>query len=1164
MGLQFYLGRSGTGKTTNIVKEIRQKIIEDRLGSPIIYIVPDQMSFQAETELIGDEQVNGSMRAQVYSFTRLAWLVLGETGGMSRKQINKVGIHMILQKILIENRERLQLYRNSCDKQGFITQLDQLFTEYKRYCVTPEHLLLAVSNEQSPMLRAKLSDFALLYENFELELAGKYVASEDYFNLLAEKIPQSNYLKNATIYVDGFHGFTQLEKNILAQLILHTQNVKIALTLDQQYKHAKPEEHDLFRMTGETYFDLYKLANEMHVQIEEDVEHKYNYRFQYNEAAAHLEENFSKRPGIEFHEETAFTVIAAKNRRVEIEQIAMQIIKHVREGFRYRDIIVLTRDGDQYTKLLETIFKDYQIPVFIDQKKPMMFHPLIELVSAALDSVESDFAYDPMFRAFKTDLFFESSHRIQSERDFLSKLDNYVLSRGIRGNKWDGEWIFKLNRGLELEKTVQSDAELSFQALLNSFKNMLYNPIQNLSKKIKKAKTVSDYVQALIWFLEVLQVNKKIEKWMKHAESSGELVLAKQHKQAWEELVRLFEQLIETNGDMFVDFATLKQMIEAGIESLKFSLVPPSLDQVILGNLDVSKPQKVKIAFIIGLNEGVLPKKINESGILTEEDREKLSQSGIQLAPSAITTLFDEEFVAYTVFNLASKKTYFTYPIADGEGKSLFPSGYIKRITALFPKIHIVTASDLVSDCKEIEGQLNFVNHTAATIQYLAQQIQAYKENEEIHPLWWDVYNEFTNDCIKKDAVAFVLSSLNYQNVSENLNKATVDQLYGETIKGSVSRIELYNRCPFSYFSKYGLKLQEREVFTFDAPAIGTFFHETIKHVADTLEANNLSWSELDKAKCDALASEAADRIAPLMQNEILFSTERMKYLKHKFSQIIQKTAFTMNQHAQKSTFTPFGFEVPFGTADSSLPSLEIPLQDGKKMELNGRIDRIDSALHPTTGKRYVAVIDYKSGTKNIDYSEVYYGIALQMFTYLNVLLKHSDKVFQEKAHPAGLLYFRLQNPLLKEKDTLSDAEALIDEKRLKQFKLNGLVSDEKEIISLFDNDFESTSKSDVVPVALKKDGSFSTQSKVASSEQIKLLTEHVTDIYKKSGNEILSGKTEIKPYKLKQNHACTYCDFKPVCQFDPSLKENKYHFLQSMKINEAIHKIQPGGGEVE
>ena len=1163
MSLQFYLGRTGTGKTKRMIEEIRRNLIEDRLGTPIIYIVPDQMSFQAEMELLKDDQINGSMRAQVYSFTRLAWLVLGETGGMSRKQINKVGIHMMLQKILFENREKLQLFRSSADKSGFIDQIDQLFTEYKRYCVLPEQLLEHASQEESPLLKAKLKDFAILYEQFDLALAGKFVASEDYFTLLAEKIPQSKYLKNATIYVDGFHGFTQLEKNILSQLLLHTQDVKMALTLDRPYHHSKPDEFDLFRMTGETYFGMKELAEGLGVKLKEDILHYSNERFAVNPGATHLEANFSKRPGVPFKDETCFTIISAKNRRVEIEYIALEIIKLLREGYRNRDIIVLTRDGGQYAKMIETIFKDYQIPVFIDQKNPMLFHPLIELISAALDSVESDFSYDPMFRAFKTDLFFEGGRKIQSERDFLSKVENYVLSRGIRGKKWDGVWVFKFNIGLELEKTVQSDAELAIQVSLNSFKNELFKPIQTLSKKLSKASCVEDYAQAIIHFLETLQVNKKLDNLIKSAEASGELVLAKEHKQAWEGLMNLFEQLIEINGEMQVDFETLKQMIQAGTDSLKFSLVPPSLDQVILGNIDVSKPQQVKVAFIIGLNEGVLPKRMNESGILTEEEREKLTQNGIQLAPGAVTTLFDEEFVAYTVFNIASDKTYFSYPTADDEGKALLASGYMKRLTTLFPNIKTVTASDLVNEYKA-EDQLHFVTHTKATLHYLAKQIQAFKGNGEIQKLWWDVYNELTGDSIKKDAAAFVLSGFFYQNKSDNLKKETIDQLYGEVIKGSVSRVELYNRCPFSYFSRYGLRLQEREVYTFDAPAIGTFFHETIKQVADTLEANNLTWSDLDKTKCDALAIEAAERIAPLMQNEILYSSERMKFLKHKFSQIIQKTAFTMNQHAQSSAFTPLGFEIPFGTTDSLLPALEIPLQDGKRMELNGRIDRIDSAIHPSNGKRYVAIIDYKSGAKSIDYSQVYYGIALQMFTYLNVLLTHSEKMIQEKTHPAGMLYFHLQNPTLKGKDTLTDVEAIIEEKRLKEFKMDGLLSDNKEVLKLFDQHFEETSKSDIIPASLKKDGTFHANSKVASDHQFQQLTNHVTGIYEKSGNEILTGKTEISPYKLKKNKACTYCEYKSVCQFDPSLPDNKFRNLESMKFDEAIKKIQSGGAEHE
>ncbi len=1154
MGLQFYLGRTGAGKTFRIMEEIKTELKSAPLGCPIIYIVPDQMSFQAESQLLVDAGLKGMMRAQVYSFSRLAWLILGETGGVTRTHINKVGTHMMLRRILDEKKEQLQIYKNAADKTGFIDKLEQLFTEYKRYDITHDELSMLSLNETTSTLRAKLGDMSEIYETYSMRLAGRYLDAEDHFRLLAEKIPQSRYLRGATIYIDGFHGFTPLEKNILEQLLLHCEQVTVALTLDSAYKKVSPEPYQFFRMTGDTYYQIFELAKSHQIEVAPDVLIAELRRSMDNPSLRHLERYFTKRPAEKFAGKPALTVTAAHSRRGEIETVAQQILKLVRDGHRYRDIVVLMRNSDAYSSLIHTVFTDYQIPFFIDQKWPMNHHPLIEFVRAVIEIIETDFAFDPMFRALKTDLFAGEISHLGAYREGVARLENYVLSRGIRGKQWGNEWTFKFQKMMELEQSVQTDEELALQNELNQLRRSIYTPLEKMVQAIKTATTTADFVTAVYQLLMDCQIDWQLDQAIAHDEAEGNLERAREHKQAWSGLMGLFDQIVEICGDEKLHFSTFKKMVESGLDALKFSHLPPSLDQVIVGSLDSSKPQNVQFSFIIGLNEGVLPKRMSDAGVLTEEDRAKIAQAGVRLAPSAEVQLYDEDFVAYMAFTLARVHTYFSYPIADDEGKSLLPSSYIKRLQDMFPQVEARYVSTDFVDRSDL-AQLVTITQTNATLKYLTKQLLVAKENQSISPIWWDVYNHYMNDTNKKDAAVFVLSSLFHQNLAESLSPSTVEQMYPQKISGSVSQIEMFNRCPFSYFSRYGLRLKERPVYQFDSPQLGSFFHESIKTVADELTANYLSWNDLSHEHCEALAEKAADKIAPFFNNELLFSSERMRFLKYKFTEVIKKTTVAISRQSRQSEFTPVGFEIPFGTADAAIPPMIIPLENGKRMELNGRIDRVDWLADEQTGQDYLSVIDYKSRGMALNYSEIYAGISMQLLTYLGVAVKHSDKLVMPGMKPAGGLYFHMHNPMIQEQSIPLEQHEL-ERTWMKDFKMSGLLLSDFEVLQKMDTGLNEQLHSDILPVSLKKDGGFGNYSKVASGEQLALLMHHTENIYQQSGNQILAGNTEISPFQVKKRNSCTYCDYKTICQFDRTLPENRFRELEPMTLEKAVEKI--------
>lgn len=1159
MSLRMITGRSGSGKTSMCLNEIRDLLLENPEGAPIIYIVPEQITFLSEYRLATDPMLGGMIRAQVYSFSRLAWRILQETGGISRYHLSSVGMSMLIRKIIEEQKDQLTLFQRAADKNGFIQQLEQMITEFKRYCIKPEELIqesLKISTDGSSTAKAlhdKLNDLEIIYKHFEEEVFGKYIDSEDYFRLLSEKVSSSTYLKEAEIYIDGFYSFTTQEYLVIKELMNHCKRVTISMTTDQLSFDSLPDELDLFRLAGEACYSIMEVVKTEGIEMEKPIRLVEQQKW-CHPSLRHLETKFDARPAVPFHGQTAIQIGQAVNRRAEIEGIAQEIRQLVRtKSLRYCDIALLIRNGTDYHDIVEPVFTDYQIPYFIDQKRTMLNHPLIELIRSSLEVINSFWRYESVFRVIKTELLYPLQENPDRMREKMDKLENYVLAYGIKGSKWTKKdrWSYRRFQGLEMAANIQTDADKEMEQQLNELRLMITAPILRLSRRLKKADTGRKLCVAIYLYLEELDIPAKLENWKITAEQKGNLVRMREHEQVWNACIDLLDQYDEILGEEPVSLKSFTAILEAGFESLHFSLIPPAIDQVLIGDLEKSRLTEIKVAFIVGVNEGVLPAKIADEGILADDDRERLLAAGITVSPSSRTRLLDENFLAYKALTTPSDFLYVSYPLANDEGKALIPSSYIKRIKDLFPK---AVEHFYVTDPAELTSveQLNFVANYTTTMSYLTAQLQLKKRNYPISDLWWDVYNFYVESMWKGQAVK-VLSSLFYSNQTLQLSKEVAEELYGETIQASVSRMELYNGCAFSHFAQHGLKLRERQVFRLEAPDIGELFHAALKHISDLVNEQKISWSELSKQQCEDLSREAVNALAPKLQNEILLSSERHHYIKRKLEQIITRATLVLSEHAKVSGFSPIGLELGFGR-NGELPPLTFSLKNGKRMELSGRIDRVDQAKAENDSV-YLRVIDYKSSEKDVNLSEVYYGLALQMVTYLDIVMAHSNELVELKASPAGVLYFHIHNPLIHSNKMLTLNN--IEKEIMKKFKMNGLLLDDQKVIKLMDQTLES-GDSQIISAGIKVDGNLTKRSKVASMENFDDLRQYVRNLYKKTGNAIIDGQVEIAPYKMKDKTPCTFCSFKSVCHFDESIENNRYRILtpkSSENVFELIRK---------
>jgi ATP-dependent helicase/nuclease subunit B len=1167
MALQFLLGRSGSGKTEYCLNAIRQTLQHEPLGPPIIYIVPEQMTFQSEYALIQTPGLNGMMRAQVFSLTRLAWRILQEVGGMSRYHVDSTGISMMLRKIIEKRKQELKIFANASEKPGFIENLERMLTEFKRYCldsdaVESKHQELLADSQK--VLGDKFHDLQIIYDELEKQLLHKYVDSEDYLRLLAEKIPQSSYLKNASIYIDGFYSFTPQELEVIAQLMKTCPSITVALTADRIYDHQLPrDEMDLFHMTAQTYQAICQLARDHQVEIKEPIILEKAVRFEKAPALYHLERYFDERPTVPFDQPVDdIKLMPSVNRRAEVEGIAREIRELVREkGWRYRDIALIVRNGNDYDDLIDTIFHDYEIPYFQDRKRAMVHHPLIEFIRASLEVANGVWRYEPIFRCVKTDLLFPFEADTALLREEMDRLENYVLSYGIQGAKWtmDQRWKYRRYRSLEEMDIPQTDEEREFEEKINELRQLIVKPLKQLQDSLKKAKSGRAMCEALYSYLVMLDIPKKMERWRDEAEEQGDLDAAREHDQSWKAVIELFDQFVEMMGDEKVSVSLFTNVMETGLDTMQFALVPPAIDQVLVASFERSRFSDIKATFVLGVNEGVIPAKLQEDGILSDQEREYLLQSGFKVAPSSKQQLFDEPFYIYSAFVSPSERLYISYPLANEEGKTLLPSVMVNRLKDMFP---LIEERLLMQEPAELapNEQLQYVSNPLMTLTYLAGQLQSWKKHYPVDDIWWDAYNFYAGDEEWNAYSHRVLSSLFYRNEAKKLTKETSTALYGRHIQASVSRMEKFQACPFSHFVSHGLRLKERKVFRLEAPDIGELFHAALKMMTEELQANERDWRHLTKSECKQMSHHVVDELAPKLQNEILLSSNRHHYLKHKLQQIIERASLVLSDHARASGFAPIGLELAFGP-DQPLPAMQFTLPNGSTMELIGRIDRVDKA--ESSKGVLLRIVDYKSSDKALNLVEVYYGLALQMLAYLDVVITYAEKLLGngQNALPAGVLYFHVHNPMINSSKALTLDE--IEEEIFKRFKMKGLLLGDEEAVRLMDQTIE-TGHSRIVSAGLKKGGGFYSNSSIADEQQFEDLRKHIRSQLTDIGTKITDGIIDISPYKLKDKTPCEFCAFRSVCQFDQSMEEHDYRHLKPEKPEVILEKLRKGENDHE
>jgi len=1125
MTIRYVFARAGIAATDYIITEIAS-CIRSGEDEPLFLMVPEQFTLESEKRLIKGIGEAGIIQAEVLSFDRLAYKVLNEAGGRTCNTLNEQGKNMILRKIMEEISTDLNTFAGAARQAGFINIISDCLSDFKSNNIDGDILAEYIESlPEDQLLTGKLKDLLLIYRSFDEYLQDRYIDPEDYINLVIEKLPKTSFLNNARIWIDGIDRFTPQLLKMLGELVRLSKSITITLIMDFG---SDSRDGEIFAVSRQTYNKLHALALEQGI-AEEIISLKPDIRFSLvkQPELAFLEKELFAYPYFQYEGEVSgLQIFAAANFKSEIENITAEILALVREKqYRFRDIMIACTDMERYSSLIKQAFRANHIPFFMDEKRGIMNNPIIESILTTLQIIIKGYRYEEVFRLVKAGF-----SNLDSQQG--DELENYILRYGIRGTLWKKP--FTIENGEPLDR-------------LNEAREILIRPLEDLERSVKGNRTCREMAASLYEYLEAIEMQAKIETYISELRDQKLFAYVNENTQIWNIVMMILDQTVEFLGDEPTDLKKFAGILEAGFASFEIGIIPTTIDEVAVGSISRSKRYECRALFLIGANDDLLPARPAAHQLLLEEEIETLMEHGIDLGFDPEQRLSQENFHIYETLTKASQYLWVSYALADEEGKPLHQSIIVDRLQMIYPGLKIKKEKNLFG-----YQNLNMIGTPDGTLEPLILNLKDHLEGQNIDPHWWDVYEWYYRKPEWKGRLDAILSGFDHRNQQDRIGSALAQQLYNRPLKASISRLEKFNGCHFAHFIQYGLKPQERIIYTMGAPDIGELFHLGLVTFARHLKTHKLEWKDLTQKECFELINEIMDQLVIEYKDGILNSSPRYQYLVQRLKRICRRAVWTLAQHLQRGEFVPAFYEVSFGER-GLLPPIEIELEQGEKVYLEGRIDRID--VWEDSEFAYVKVIDYKSGFKNIDLSDIYNGFSLQLIIYLCSVLQAMPGLKGKTAKPAGVFYFKIDDPMVK--NDSRDPE-VIEKAILKELRMAGLVLKDVSIIRKMERDLNGYSE--ILPVQVNIDDAISERSNALAEEEFDALIRHVEAQVKKFSQAILNGEIRIEPSRSGRETACKYCKYRPVCQFDILFEDNRYRYIKSLKKDEVLRKLIAGG----
>ncbi len=1137
MAVRFILGRSGSGKTTCCIDAIVDAL-QEVSSQPLILLVPEQATYQAERAILSDQRVKGYHRLHILSFDRLQFLLLGKS--TARPTISRLGRQMIVHKILRDIRDDLQIFRASAPLPGFACEVAETITELHRYARTPEEM--GALPAQLPTGRAgrlaalKFADIGLIFARYSEFLRGRFVDPDAHVNDACKKVGQADFLKGARLWVDGFAGFTGGEMVLLIELLKTVEEAHIALCLDPVDIGPKDGPNGLFEPTLRTYRELCEALDAARIGVVKPIVLKQAARFASSPALAHVERHIFQLGTHPIEVGDSIRLVSAPDIRAEVHFVAGQVRRLVQQcGYRYRDIAVVASDLGRYEHYVRAYFADYAIPFFIDKRKGLNQHPVVELIGAALQAVTGGFAHADVFAYLKTDL-------AAVERCEVDVLENYCLAFGVDRRDWaDADpWRFAgPDDGAFDEREIERIRKRAAAPLCE-----LGNAL-GLASGEPPTLTAADFTLAVWAFLERLQVRQKVSAWVGAAQQEGD-TLADEHRQFWDRLMDIFDELSEVFARDEMTAQDYLAVLNMAFSQMTLGVIPPSLDQVLVGSIERSRHPNLKAVFLLGVTQKPFPIALPSTGVLTDEDRGAAEEAGCHLAPPSTQALTERQYLAYIAFTRPSALLCLSYPSVDEKGSPLVRSHFAKELQALFVDLAEESVADNGAGVDDACSQLELAERLCS---HLGRDVFAPPPADD-EPLV-DLLEALRADEDGAPTSALVAAALHYDNRAV-LDDEVAGRLLGRRLKSSATRLATFAACPFKHFVKYVLELKPRREFKLQPLDLGNFYHEVLDALHKRLATEGLNFATADD---DRLRRLLGEQIAAFAETNAFLSkfvarSKHNAFIISNAAEVLENCVLDTARMSRAGAFRPLLSEVAFGDvkrAQDSLGKFELTLPDGRTLTLSGKIDRLDVA--EIDGRKAALVFDYKTSTagSKFHWPEFYHGLNVQLPMYLLAVLNAAGSRVDAVA---GAFCLPIHVPT-----ESASLERLSPDAETKPRKANGLFNGQ--YARSLDPDAGSR-WSKLYNFGVTKDQGqygYYANSGVLRPADFEKLLQFARDKIVTLASGIVSGAVDVHPYRLGTQVACSNCECRPVCRFDWQV--NDYHFLDAKGKLDVLDEVK-------
>jgi len=1082
--LQFILGTAGTGKTTKLIQAVKD-VVES--GGRAVLLVPEQYSFASERRLHKELGPRLALEVEVLSFTRVCNAVFRRFGRLAGVAVSGAGKYMLMSVALDELRDKLRVYRKSAAGTAFLQALVAACAEFKTAGLPPERLLeIADACEEGP-LRDKLSELGAVYAAYQALLERGYTDPDDDLLRATKMLASHNYFGEISVFVDGFTTFMAGEFVFLAQVVAQAKDVTFAMTADSLDDQSGGT--GVFSPAKSAVMRLIRYARQAGVAVAAPQlpEEPCRYR---SRALRHISKEFLQPAAKPFGgaSDGAVHLTEAADLYQEIEQVAARIAGLVREnGYRYSEIAVVARDTEPYERALLSVFARYDIPFFVDAREDVENLPLISGLLSALDAVRSGFDTDAVLAYAKSPITGLAAEPVAA-------LENYCYSWGVRGSVW-GEPFSNNPAGLA---EGLSDADRALLDQINQVREAVATPLLHLRDALGRTDG-KRFAKGVYEFLVEVNAAENLNAHAQGLEQGMRESFLDQSAQLWEILMDILDVFGAVLGGVALSAARACELFRLAVGTAEVAGIPQTLDQVLVGMADRIRPGEVRAVFVIGAAEGVFPAQVGAAGLFSDNERQRMIELGAELSPPSLHQSVLERYYAYFAITLPSERLWASYARRDSMGAEQRPSVILHQLLALFPAL-----------VYKAEDSQALIAGEKSAFRVLARH---YREDT---PLTASLLQSLQAD--RTDALARM-----YKAAARPPHKLSVrrsaQELFGGKMRFSPSRVERYYRCPFSYFAADGLALKKRRKVEFTPLESGSVVHNVLQVMAQRHGGKGLAALNMEQLT-DEVREVITDYLAQRVNDQEALPA-RFKYLFTRLAGTLARLLAHLGREFAQSAFEPVAFELPIGQGDGVEP-LRLVTSEGVPVTVEGIVDRVD--VMEKNGRRYVRVVDYKSGGKEFKLHDILYGLNMQMLLYLFTISENGRGDLAD-AVPAGVLYMPVREKYVaagRNEDTAAARE--------KQWRMNGLLLEDEEVLRGMERDLAGV----FIPAKLTKSGAPDARSSLASAAEMGALAQKVRDMIKKMVSSLIRGGIEALPVDSGDFDTCAYCDYRSVCGVEP------------------------------